>query len=215
MTDRPLLSPFNIVLIVVLALLTLAGFVLVPLEGNLPIHWGLDGRADGFAPAPLALLLPALMAAIVLGALFGLRAAGFGKDLEAGRHLNAAATSFILLLAIGLLGGTIAIGMGFGVDMPRLIAFLLGAMLLVLGNYLPKTQPNVVAGIRLPWTLNDPVNWRVTHRWAGRLTMLGGAVALVAALINPPPAILICVVIAAFVLPMLASIAISYALTRR
>lgn len=214
MTDRPLLNRFNQVLIAALALLTIAGFLLVPLDNMLPIHWDINGVPDNFAPAPVALLLPVAMAGFAVGLILVLRRSGLRADIEAGRHLVEASNSFVLLLAILVSGITILIGMGHEVGVPRLLTFALGVMLLGLGNYLPKTQANRVAGVRVPWTLRDPANWTMTHRWAGWLTMLGGAAAILGAAFITTPAILLVVVLAAALLPAIASIAISYVLSR-
>lgn len=215
MTDRPILNRFNFFLIAGLTLVTITGFLLVPLNDSLPIHWDINGVPDNFAPAPIALLIPAAMAGLVIGVMFLLRRSGLRDDLEAGRHLIDIANSFILLIAILLVCMTILIGMGHDISVPRTIALALGAMMLGLGNYLPKTQANRVAGVRVPWTLDNPENWSTTHRWAGWLTMLGGVVAILAAIINPAPAILIMTVIAAALIPAIASVAISYFLSRR
>lgn len=215
MTDRPLLTGFNRLLLVAVGLLTVAGFLLVPLDATLPIHWGLTGEPDGFAPAAAALLLPLGMAVFTTALLFFVRPAGLRKDFEAGRHLIDVSISIVLALAIALCLATIAIGIGLAVDMPRLVAIAIGAMLLVLGNYLPKTQPNWIAGIRVPWTLRDPANWAVTHRWTGRLMMAGGIVALIAGIVGLPPVPLIATILAAAIVPAIAGIAISYALARR
>jgi uncharacterized membrane protein len=42
-------------------------------------------------------------------------------------------------------------------------------MMLVTGNSLGKLRPNYTMGIRLPWTLESPVVWTRTHRFAGRV----------------------------------------------
>ena len=49
-------------------------------------------------------------------------------------------------------------------------------MFLVLGNYLPKCRQSYTMGIRLPWTLADEDNWNATHRFAGRVWIVCGAV---------------------------------------
>ncbi len=215
MTERPILNSVNCILIGLLVLVTLAGFFIVPLDATLPIHWNFAGVADNFAPAPVALLFPALMAVAVLGLFVIIRRTRFSKDVEAGRHVIQAANSFVLGLAVLLSCATIAIGMGYDLDMPRAIVFVMGAMLLILGNYLPKSQPNRVAGIRLPWTLRDPKNWTITHRWSGRLMMLGGAIVLLAAVAGLPSTVLLVVLLLAIFLPIIASVAISYALAAR
>jgi uncharacterized membrane protein len=215
MTERPILNSVNRALIGLLALVTLAGFFIVPLDSTLPIHWNLEGVADNFAPAPLVLLFPALMAAAVLGLFVIIRRTRFNRDVKAGRHVIQATNSFVLGLAVLLSCATIAIGLGYDLDMPRAIVFVMGVMLLILGNYLPKSQPNRVAGIRLPWTLSDPRNWTITHRWSGRLMMLGGAIVLLAAFAGLPSTVLLVVLLLAIFLPIIASVAISYALAAR
>ena len=214
MTKSLVLSPLNLVLLGLLAGGTVLSFLLVPMTESLPVHWNIHGEVDGLAPAPVAVLLPGVMALFVVGLLCALRPLA-KRDFEAGRHVIEAAISAVLGLALLLLGATIAIGLGQPVDMPRLIAAALGLMLLVLGNYLPKTQPNAVAGVRLPWTLSDPTNWRITHVWTGRLTMAGGLIALVTALVNPAPVVLFAIVLASAIAPALTGVMISYGLSRR
>ncbi len=215
MIDRPILNPLNRILIGLLALVTAVGFFIVPLDAALPIHWNLQGVADSFAPTPIALLIPAIMAAVALTLFFIARRTGLSRDMEAGRHVIQVANSFILGLAVLLTCATIAIGVGYDVDMPRAVVFAMAALLLILGNSLPKSQPNRIVGIRLPWTLRDPANWTIVHRWSGRLMMLGGAAALLAALLNPPSVVMLVVVLLAAFLPIIAGVAISYVLARR
>lgn len=214
MTPPTPLNRLNLSMLGLLAAGTVAGFLVVPLGAELPIHWDLAGEADAFAPAPMALLLPVVMGLVVVGLLaFRLRSAS--RDFVAGRHAIEAATALVLGLALLLLATTIAIGLGQSVDVPRLIGGALGIVWLVLGNFLPKTQPNAVAGIRLPWTLRDSRNWHVTHRWTGMLMMLGGAVTLLVALLNPAPAVILPVALAAALVPLLIGTVISYRLSRQ
>jgi uncharacterized membrane protein len=48
----------------------------------------------------------------------------------------------------------------------------------IIGNYLPNLKPNYFAGMRLPWTLENPENWRKTHALAGKLWFGGGLLAI-------------------------------------
>jgi uncharacterized membrane protein len=54
-----------------------------------------------------------------------------------------------------------------------------GFVVVIIGNYMNNLKPNYVAGIRLPWTLNDPENWRKTHQLAGKLWFAGGIIIIV------------------------------------
>ena len=64
------------------------------------------------------------------------------------------------------------------------IAFL-GLLVMLIGNYMNNLKPNYFAGIRLPWTLNDPENWRRTHQLAAKLWFAGGLVLIVISFFLP------------------------------
>jgi uncharacterized membrane protein len=55
-----------------------------------------------------------------------------------------------------------------------------GLLIMIIGNYMNNLKPNYVAGIRLPWTLNDAENWRKTHQLAGKIWFAGGIILIVA-----------------------------------
>lgn len=51
-----------------------------------------------------------------------------------------------------------------------------GLLFAFIGNYMPNMKPNYFAGLRLPWTLENEVNWKKTHLLAGKLWFAGGLV---------------------------------------
>jgi uncharacterized membrane protein len=121
----------------------------------------------------------------------------------------------LLALLLAVQAGTVMIGMGIAVDMVRVVVLGLGLLLVLIGNVMPKTQPNWVAGIRVPWTLADAANWQATHRLGGLLMMIGGAAIVVAALLTGQPTVLLAVTGFAIVLPLVVAIVYSYRLARR
>ena len=66
---------------------------------------------------------------------------------------------------------------------PQIMFFLLGVMYIVVGNYLPKCRQNYTVGIKVPWTLNSEENWDRTHRFSGKLWIIGGLVLVIAAVV--------------------------------
>jgi len=110
---------------------------------------------------------------------------------------------------------TVMIGIGVAVDMTRVVVLGVGALFVVVGNELPKTQPNHVAGIRLPWTLRDPANWQATNRLGGILMMIAGAVMMVAGLVMVEAMVRIGVLLGAAVLSLLIPTIYSWRLSRR
>ncbi len=61
-----------------------------------------------------------------------------------------------------------------------------GLLFAIIGNYLPNLKPNYFAGLRLPWTLEDPDNWKKTHALAGKLWFAGGLLLAIICLFTPP-----------------------------
>lgn len=50
----------------------------------------------------------------------------------------------------------------------------MGAMFAVIGNYMPKTKMNYTLGIKVSWTYSSEANWNATHRFAGKVWVIGG-----------------------------------------
>jgi uncharacterized membrane protein len=51
---------------------------------------------------------------------------------------------------------------------------LIGLLFAGLGNFMHSIKPNYFIGMRLPWTLEDPENWRKTHQVGSKIWMIGG-----------------------------------------
>lgn len=62
----------------------------------------------------------------------------------------------------------------------------MGILFIALGNYLPKCKQNYSFGIKISWTLNDEENWNKTHRLAGKLWVMGGALICATAVFENP-----------------------------
>jgi uncharacterized membrane protein len=78
------------------------------------------------------------------------------------------------VLSILCSGLTLAWALGYELRVERIMPCFIGLLLIVIGNYLPKTKQSYTMGIRIPWTLNSEENWNRTHRLAGFLWVLGG-----------------------------------------
>ena len=75
------------------------------------------------------------------------------------------------------------VALGLDLKMERIMPLLVGAMFVVVGNYLPKCKQSYTMGIKLPWTLHDEENWNRTHRMAGKLWVGVGVLAMFSALL--------------------------------
>jgi uncharacterized membrane protein len=156
-------------------------------EAQLPIHWNAAGEPDGFARPHTALLWPAGVS-LLSGLLFAAipRMEPLQERLEASAPLLRSAWigTMLLLVYVQIMIAAPALGLQLG---PNLLLVGLGALLVMLGNSLPKSRPGFFVGIRTPWTLSDTDNWIATHRLGGKVMLGGGAVIILAAFLPLSP----------------------------
>ena len=144
------------------------------LPERIATHWGPNGEPDGWSSREFAVFaLPLFVFAI-----HWLCVLVTSKDPK-NKDKNQKAQGLVLFICplTSLLGNglvyTTALGMSLRVEMIMPVFF--GLLFIVVGNYLPKCRQNYTIGIKISWTLNSEENWNATHRFAGKLWMLGGA----------------------------------------
>ncbi|NJC34790.1 putative membrane protein [Sphingomonas jejuensis] len=148
----------------------------------LPVHWDAAGLPDRFADAGTALLTP-IAVTILLSLLFAALPSiePLQRRMEASAPLlrTCWAGLLALMLVVQLMVAAPLLGLA---AQPSLILAGVGALLVAVGNALPKSRPGFFVGIRTPWTLADTDNWIATHRFGAWTTVIAGLVILLAAL---------------------------------
>lgn len=183
-------------------------------DGLMATHFGLNGAADGYQPRDMGLSVLPIMTLVMNVVLLWILPALLRQSL--GRSAGAYGAIILAVLAVMtiLQGSLVFKAMGQSIDVSQVAVLGLGFMLIIIGNFLPKLRQNHVAGIRLPWTLNNERVWDRTHRFAGGLTMLGGLTAVTAAFL-PQPEWRGGIAMAGAILPMLIAIVYSAAIARK
>jgi uncharacterized membrane protein len=207
-------TPLKLLLLAVLAAAIVAGFVTIPAGASLPVHWNVAGEPDGFMPRDWALIMPAGVTLLVWAVFLVVDRFADAEQRERGAYVADVALTALTALMAAITVMTVLIGTGLASNMVQVIAVGFGLLLLVLGNAMPKSRPNMFAGIRMPSTLRSEANWAATHRLGGWLTIVGGIVLLVAAFVAPMQ-VLVWWVIGCVILPMLIASAYSLVLASR
>ncbi len=149
------------------------------LPEQIAIHWGISGQADGFGSAAFSVFVPPL---ILLG-LHWLCILITNLDNKH-RDQNKKVLSLVLwicpILSLYVSGMIYAFAFGWNWNMLAGICILLALMFIVIGNYMPKCKQNTTIGIKVVWTLHSEENWTKTHRFAGKVWVIGGAAVLLA-----------------------------------
>jgi uncharacterized membrane protein len=177
------LRSFYIVAAIVLTLevaVGLWGLSQVSSRRLVPIHWGISGEADGFAPPLVAFfLVPALTLGMV--GLFALipRIEPRRENLErsAGAFRTVAIAVVAMLGAIQVVVVTAGVGAA-GLPVGLVVGASVGGLFAVIGNVMGTVRSNYLFGVRTPWTLASDLAWARTNRAVGRL-FVGLGIALV------------------------------------
>ena len=104
----------------------------------------------------------------------------------------------------------ISVALGASLDLTRIVMVATGALFVLIGNYLPKVQPNYLMGIRTPWTLASDLAWRRTHRIGGRLFVIEGLILAGLGLLGASGALLVAAVLGAVVVLLAVTVVYSY-----
>lgn len=159
---------------IIILLPMLAGVILWDqLPEQMPTHWNAAGEIDGWSSKPfgvfgLPLILLAAQWLCLLGAL-----ADPKKQNHPAKVLHLVLW-IIPVMSVVLHVMTYAAALGKEVRMEVVMPILIGLLLAIIGNYMPKCKQNYTIGIKIPWTLNSEENWNRTHRFAGWIWMVGG-----------------------------------------
>ena len=140
-------------------------------------HWNLLGTPDGYSSRLWAVVVMPIVIVGLTG-LFSIlpkvdpRRENYAKFLDSYWLIANAVLAFSGLAHILILAN----GMGYTLQVDRLIPVGVGLLLAFLGNYLTRVEPNWFIGVRTPWTLSSDAVWRRVHRTAGWLFAIGGLV---------------------------------------
>jgi len=143
------------------------------LPEQIAVHWNSAGNPDNYMPKAIAVFgLPVLMA--VLNFVVHIVVNNDPKKMNAAPAVRWIGLWIIPILSVIIMPVTLFKAMGADLPIETIAPAIVGILIIVTGNYFPKTKQNYTIGIKLPWTLHSEDNWNRTHRFAGYLWMIGG-----------------------------------------
>lgn len=135
-------------------------------------HFGIDFEPDGFSPKWMAVfVIPSFMLALNVFTWIIIEADPKGQGIN--EKMKGIIRWIIPVLSVIVQCGIVMYAVK-GMNIVRFVPLIIGILFIITGNYLPKCRQNFTAGIRLPWTLASEENWNRTHRFAGKLWIVGG-----------------------------------------
>ena len=147
------------------------------LPDTLITHWGAGGNADGsMGKAVAVFLLPVLLLVFQWFALWITKLDK--KQPEQNEKAMGIIYWLMPVMSVFINGAIYAIALGHEFTAITSMPILFGLLFIYIGNYMPKVKQNHSLGIKISWTLNNEENWNKTHRFAGKVWVIGGLLIL-------------------------------------
>ncbi len=155
------------------------------LPEQMATHWGIDGNANGWSSRFFAVFaLPLMILLVHWICLF------FTLMDKRNREQNKKALGMIFWMApvISWFANAAIYFTAFGNEFcpDAAMPVLIGIAFVVIGNYLPKCKHNYTLGIKVKWALEDEENWNATHRFGGKMWVVGGLLMMAGVFFSEP-----------------------------
>lgn len=173
---------YNFVLTVIAFLIPIIFYTKLPYA--IPCQFSMStGVATNYMNKPMGIfLLPLLMALIWIGMLYlpkiDPRKSHYAKFAKSYGLILCLILTFMFIIQIVI----ILVSLGFNIPVNTVIPFAVGVLIIVIGNYMPKSKSNFFYGIKTPWTLSSETSWRKTHKLGGILFVLSGVLICISSL---------------------------------
>jgi uncharacterized membrane protein len=200
MNDSTQKAGFIKIIYWILAILPLAVTlcILPGAPATVPAHYGLNSMADRWSSKYELFVFPTIV--LILALIGWIYAHHYrSKENRKEENDNSMSADRKALLSGMLIGVAILNAVTYimlytscnkiqdlsGTNHDRIIALALNLFYIIMGNIMPKLKQNGFVGIRISWTLNNEEVWYRTHRFGGKLWVIGGIVLAVVCLVVP------------------------------
>jgi uncharacterized membrane protein len=200
----------------VVVALALSAILYPRLPEKMPTHWNLAGQVNGYTSRAVGVCAVPLTMLFVFALLEILpRTSPRGFEVSASSRAYAAIEISVITLLFAIHCLILAASLGTHVEMQIVIPLLVGALFIVIGNYLGKFSRNFFVGVRTPWTLASEEVWFRTHRMAGPLFVAGGIIMMIVLPFAQRPGVMRIALIAIIIVVAVVPIVYSYVIYRK
>jgi uncharacterized membrane protein len=179
------------------------------LPEQVAVHWNIKGNPNWYLPKVAAGFgLPVFFA--IINIIIQIFIYNDPKRENVSKAIKIIVVWIVPILSLILVPVMLFIAMGSQIPITLIALVLTGFILILCGNYLPKTKQNYVVGIKLPWTLDNTENWNRTHRMAGYLYVFCGIALIIASFVFNGKSFLLVLILSILTLMIIVPIFYSY-----
>jgi len=177
--------------------LILTGAAMPFLPETVPMHFNVLGEVDRWGAKYECFILPAVL--LVMSLLFRLMISKFEKkaadSAEEKERVSLTANAKVMKLAGVVIAAFFAVMQALmlyaavaqtSVEMVKVLCVLIGSLLIVLGNFMPKTRKNAVVGLRIKWSMYNDTTWMKSNRFGAVVMVIAGILMAATGLLAKP-----------------------------
>lgn len=190
MNKEEIKSRINKIIYKILMILPLIeSLVILPfLPEQIPAHYNVAGEVDRYGSRYETLILPVFV--IVFGAFMLLMTNFVKKTEENGNRNNEKVMILAGLTSLGVFNVMNIYFLYTGmksvenlndvpINLEKLVFSLLGLLMIVLGNLMPKCRKNHIIGVRTKWSMSSDYTWKKSQRFGGITFIIAGLLMIV------------------------------------
>lgn len=185
-----LVTRFHMLIFIVTLAIAGVAVLNIPEGYAFPAHW-CGSTVDWLWPRNLSLAVAPALQLLLISTFFLLGRVLTRNHLAKTRHILDPALSLFLAVAAALQLGLLFNGIGSDIDMFRITAFGLAAILLVLAVVIYEAERHSYAGLRMPWPIPSDRAWKVVHRISGIASALAAIALAWLGWLDPGPGMLV------------------------
>ncbi len=172
---RPTIKTEILPIILILGAVVSSFYFYANFPEQVPTHWNLEGVVDDYSSKAFTAFFFPILVILAHGLFLVLPIIDPKKDryneFRKVYHIFKNLIIAFLVIIYFIVGLN---GLGYNISVSLWMPVLIGLLFIVMGNYMAKIKPNWFIGIRTPWTLSSEEVWNKTHRFGGKMFILGG-----------------------------------------
>ena len=177
-------TKFVVICLMILSLIvSVIGMFILP--ETIPTHIGPTGAPDQFGSKYFIFMFPGI--SIVLGIIMLLvsNSNRFTENYQ--KYLLKTAVIIELLFTLVLLV-FVVVGISYNdgsisVDLSKIMLIIVGALLILMGNFTPKIEKNRTLGFKTKWALYNEVTWQKSQRFMGFMCVVSGVILILSGIL--------------------------------
>ena len=146
------------------------------LPDKVPMHWNLKGEIDRYGSKNELWILPVALSLLTYLVFLFVPIIDPKKQIESmGKKFHQ--LKFYMLLFMALLTCYLIYATSIEKMIGMKLLFIgVGAVISIIGVYMPFIKPNYFIGVRSPWTLENDEVWKATHKLTGHIWVVSGII---------------------------------------